>query len=59
MIHQIPEIDLTRISFTRFGPANIRINARIPDSEETPAEDSRCVAQLSEAFPGLSVEVKR
>ncbi len=58
-IHQIPEIELTRVSFTRFGPANIRINARIPDSEETPAEDSRCVAQLSEAFPGLSIEVKR
>jgi guanosine-3',5'-bis(diphosphate) 3'-pyrophosphohydrolase len=58
-IHLLPEIELTRISFTRFGPANIRINARVPDTEDTPAEENLSVARLTEAFPGLTIEVKR
>jgi guanosine-3',5'-bis(diphosphate) 3'-pyrophosphohydrolase len=58
-IGRLPEIELTRVSFTRFGPANIRINARVPDTEDTPAESSPSITRLTEKFPGLSVEVRR
>ncbi|HDR06333.1 MAG TPA: bifunctional (p)ppGpp synthetase/guanosine-3',5'-bis(diphosphate) 3'-pyrophosphohydrolase [Candidatus Coatesbacteria bacterium] len=57
--HQLPEVELTRVSFTPFGPVNIRINARVPDTDETPAEENPSVARLVGAFPGLSVEVRR
>jgi len=58
-IRRLHEIELTKVSFTPFGPMNIRINARVPDTEETPAEDSPNIARLVEAFPGLCVEVRR
>ncbi|MCX7022766.1 MAG: RelA/SpoT family protein [bacterium] len=58
-IHRLHEIELTKVSFTPFGPMNILINARVPDTEETPAESGPSIARLAETFPGLCVEVRR
>jgi GTP pyrophosphokinase len=58
VLHQ-PEMELTKCSYTRFGHTNIILKARVPDTDERPAEQARCLERLTAEFPGLTFDVKR
>ena len=58
VLHQ-PEMELTKCSYTRFGHTNIILKARVPDTDERPAEQAYCLERLVEEFPGLTFDIKR
>ncbi len=55
----LPELELTKCSYTRFGHSNIILNVRVPDTDKRPAEEAACLEELCRDFPELTCEVRR